>query len=115
MPAVVVNLPVKGKPTPFDITAEVRTACRSIVPPMVEGLERLIATFDPEFQPRIRQNIILGGGGSQIVGLDTFIERALDEYGGGKVNQVEEPCYAGANGALAIATDMPEETWEELR
>lgn len=112
---VKVTFPVDGKPRQFDVTSELRTACRSIVQPMVEGLERLVGTFDPEFQTRIRSNIILGGGGSQIVGLGDAIEQALGEYGGGAVHQIEEPVFAGANGALAIAVDMPEETWEELR
>jgi hypothetical protein len=28
---------------------------------------------------------------------------------------VEEPMYAGANGALKIAHDMPAEFWEQLK
>ena len=109
------TFPVDGKPRQFDVTNEIRDACRSIVPPMVEAVERLVATFDPEFQSRIRNNILLGGGGSQIRGLGRAIETHLQEYGGGKVFTVEEPCYAGANGSLAIAQDMPEDTWEQLR
>jgi rod shape-determining protein MreB len=31
------------------------------------------------------------------------------------VTTVEEPIYAGANGALKIAHDMPEEYWRKLR
>ena len=111
---VKVVFPVGGKPREFEITNEIRQACLSIVPPMVEALEKLVATFDPEFQPRIRNNILLGGGGSQIRGLGAALEDALEEYGGGRVRTVEEPVYAGANGALAIAQDMPEDTWEQL-
>ncbi len=110
-----VTFPVDGKPRTFDITGEMRRACRTIVPPMVEALERLVATFDPEFQSRIRNRILLGGGGSQMVGLGRAIEEALGDYGGGSVMTVEEPTYAGANGALMIAQDMPEDTWEQLR
>ena len=40
---------------------------------------------------------------------------ALQAYGGGKVRAVQEPVYAGANGALKIAYDMPVEAWEQLR
>ena len=109
-----VNLPVNGRPTEFDITEEMKQACGTIVKPMVEALNRLIATFDPEFQVLLRNNVLLGGGGSQIRGLDRALERALDELGGGRVNKVEEPHYAGANGALKIAHDMPEEYWEKL-
>ena len=112
---IIWSFPVDGKPRPFDITEDLRMACRSIVEPMVKAVERLVATFDPELQPRIRNNILLGGGASQIRGLGRAIEQALTEYGGGKVSHVEEPCYAGANGSLAIAQDMPEDTWEQLR
>jgi rod shape-determining protein MreB len=116
MPAVVANFPVKGKPTPFDITAYVRTACRSIVPPMVEAIGQLIGSFDPEFQERLKENVLLGGGGSMIKGLDVELERQMHEMlGGGRVVRVEEPMYGGANGALKIAHDMPPEYWEHLR
>ena len=74
----------------------------------------MVATFDPEFQAHLRNNVLLGGGGSQIRGLDRILERALDKLGGGRVVKVEEPLYAGANGALQIAHDMPEEYWENL-
>jgi rod shape-determining protein MreB len=116
MEPVLVNLPVKGKPTEFDITEEMRVACRSMVPPIVEGLGELIATFDPEFQDRLKKRVLLAGGGSQIKGLDTAIEREMHErLGGGKVLRIEEPMYGGSNGALKIAHDMPPEFWEKLR
>ncbi len=109
-----VTMPVKGKPTKFDITEEVYKACYTIVPPTVAALQDLIATYDPEFQVKMRNNILLGGGGSQISSLGRAIEHALDEYGGGNVTTVEEPQYAGSNGALKIALDMPEEYWREF-
>jgi rod shape-determining protein MreB len=116
MEPVIVTLPVKGKPTEFDITEEMRIACRSMVPPIVEGLGELIATFDPEFQERLKNRVLLAGGGSQIKGLDTAIEREMEErLGGGKVLRIEEPMYGGSNGALKIAHDMPAEYWEKLR
>ncbi|HTF88635.1 MAG TPA: MamK family actin-like protein [Planctomycetota bacterium] len=116
MPPAIVHLPVKGKPTEFDITDEVRTACRSIVEPIVEGLGELIGTFDPEFQERLKNRVLLGGGGSQIRGLDAAIEEHMRELlGGGRVLRVDEPVYGGANGALKIAHDMPESFWEKLK
>jgi len=116
MEKVVVDLPVKGKPTPFDITKEMRKACRSIVPPIVEGLGELISTFDPEFQQRLKDRVLLAGGGSMIKGLDTAIEREMHErLGGGHVIRIEEPMYGGSNGALKIAHDMPAEFWEKLK
>jgi len=116
MPPIVVDLPVNGKPTPFDVTEEVRNSCLSIVKPMVEGLANLIASFDPEFQNRLKNRVLLAGGGSQIKALDLAIEREMHaRLGGGKVFRIEEPVYGGANGALKIAHDMPAEYWEKLK
>jgi len=116
MAPVVVHLPVNGKPTPFDITEDVRNACRAIIAPIVAGMGQLIATFDPEFQDRLKNRVLLAGGGSQISGLDTAIEEEMAEHlGGGRVLRCEEPVYGGANGALKIAHDMPAEYWEKLK
>lgn len=113
---VVVEFPVKGKPTPFDITEPLRRACRRMVPPMVEALHQLIASFDPEFQDRLRNNVLLAGGGSQIRSLDREIENQMKErMGGGRVFRIDDPIYSGANGGLKIAHDMPKEYWQELR
>jgi rod shape-determining protein MreB len=111
-----VELPVDGKPTPFDITEDLRAACRSIIGPIVEGLGKLVATFDPEFQDRLKDRVLLAGGGSQIKGLDSAIEKEMQKrLGSGRVVRMEEPIYGGANGALKIAHDMPAEYWEKLK
>lgn len=115
MDPVTATLPVKGKPQPFDVTGLIYEACYTLVPPTVEALQDLIATYDPEFQAKMRNHILLGGGGSQITGLARAIEEALKEYGGGKVKTVEEPQYAGSNGALKIALDLPEEHWKRFQ
>ncbi len=112
---VKVTFPVNGRPTEFDVTEEIRAGCREIIPPMVDAVGSLIGTFDPEFQAKLRNNVIVAGGGSQIHGLGRALEEALGELGGGTVHTVEEPTYAGANGALQIAYDMPVETWEQLK
>ena len=84
--------------------------------PIVEGLAQLVGSFDPEFQDRLKNRVLLAGGGSQIKGLDMAIEQAMKErLGGGRVLRVEEPVYGGANGALKIAHDMPAEYWEKLK
>ncbi len=112
---VVVTLPVKGRPTKFDITTEMREACRSIIPPIIEAIGELIGSFDPEFQSRLRNNVLIAGGGSQIIGLAEEVELALNELGGGTVKRVDEPVFAGANGALKLAHDMPAEFWQQLQ
>jgi rod shape-determining protein MreB len=112
---VIATFPVRGRPTQFDVTNEVRRGCMTIVEPIVEAIDRLVSTFDPEFQGRLRNNVLLAGGGSRIHGLDRAVEEALQAYGGGRVRKVQEPVYAGSNGALKIAYDMPVEAWEQLR
>jgi rod shape-determining protein MreB len=107
-------MPVGGKPKEFDITDLVYEACYTLVPPTVEALQDLVATYDPEFQDKMRNHILLGGGGSQISGLGRAIEEGLKEFGGAQVTTVEEPQYAGSNGALKIALDMPEDYWKEF-
>lgn len=111
----VVSLPVGGKPTPVDVTDPLKAACMSIVGPIVDAVCGLIGKFDPEFQQRMRNNIILGGGGSQLKGLDRVIEAALKEYGGGKVTRVTDATYAGAVGALKLAMGMPAHGWTALK
>ncbi|HED64404.1 MAG TPA: hypothetical protein ENJ09_02500 [Planctomycetes bacterium] len=116
MERAVAELPVKGKPTEFDLTDPLREACRKIVPPIVEGLGELVSTFDPEFQSRLKNRVLLAGGGSMIKGLDNAIQQEMHRtLGEGKVVRIEEPIYGGANGALKIAHDMPEEYWEQLK
>ena len=112
---IMVDLPVDGKPTPHDLTQEVKQACEILVQPIVESIHKLIATFNPEFQDRLRNNVLLAGGGGLMRGLNSRIEEAMKQIGGGKVSVVDEPLYAGANGALQLAMDMPSEYWQQLR
>jgi rod shape-determining protein MreB and related proteins len=110
-----VTIPVEGKPTAHDITGEMKQACEILVQPIVDGVTKLISTFNPEFQDRLRNNILLAGGGGQMRGLNKRVEDGLSGIGGAKVTVVDEPVYAGANGALQLAVDMPGEYWQQLR
>ena len=111
---VMVTFPVDGKPTTVDITSEMRRACESLLAPVTETMLDLISRVDPEFQEKVRNNIILAGGGSQIPGLADALQKALGDMGGGRVRAVEDPVFAGSNGGLAIAIDAPETDWESL-
>jgi len=111
---VAVRFPVEGRPKDFDITDELRTACRAVVPGIVGSITELIATYDPEFQEAIRSNVILAGGGSQMVGLATLMRQGLQELGGGTITCVDEPVFAGASGALKMAQRMPKHFWQVL-
>ncbi|NQT19372.1 MAG: rod shape-determining protein [Planctomycetes bacterium] len=106
--------PANGSPTEYDVTDELKIACETILYEINDALHELIATFDPEFQQKLRSNVILSGGGSQMVGLPSRIRQDLEDIGGANVRAVEEPLYAGANGALQLAIDMPEEYWHRL-
>ena len=110
-----VMIPVDGTPTPHDITNELKAACEILIPPIVEGIKKLVSSFNPEFQEKLRQNILLSGGGGMMDGLNRRIEEGMKAIGGGRVTVVEEPLYAGADGALRLAMDMPGEYWQQLR
>ncbi len=109
-----VELPVNGKPVIHDIKDEIRRACESILPALVETTTEMIARVDPEFQMKIKNNIILAGGGSLIRGIAEYLQDALKEYGTCKVTRVSDPLFAGADGALKLAQDMPSKYWETL-
>ena len=112
---VVVDMPVDGKATKHDITAEMRQVCESIMPAVIETTAELISRFDPEYQDAVRRNIILAGGGSQIRGLARYIEREIGHYGPCKVKTVDDPLYSGAHGCLVLAKEMPTEYWEDAQ
>ena len=111
---VVVTVPVKGKATDLDITDEMRAACESIVSPICETMMDLLTRVEPEYQEKVRNNVILAGGSSAIPGLTDAIERALLELGGGHTSVVKDPIFAGSDGGLAIARDATSSEWERL-
>jgi rod shape-determining protein MreB and related proteins len=106
--------PVKGVPTELDITAEVRAACETLLGPTIETMLDLLSKVEPEFQERVRNNIILSGGGGLIRGLPEALEAALKQVGGGRVKYMDDPVFVGSDGGLALAMDAPESDWEKL-
>jgi rod shape-determining protein MreB len=111
---VLVTAPVKGVPTELDITNEMKTACETLLGPTVETMLDLLSRVEPEFQERVRNNIILSGGGGLIRNLAKSLEDALKEVGGGKVTYMEDPVFIGSDGGLALALDAPDGDWEKL-
>lgn len=110
---VEVEAPIQGKLLIHDITDELRRACESIMPPIVETVMDMVAKFDPEYQARIRSNIILAGGGSQIDGIEKYLETATEDFEPCTFTAVEDPLYVGADGALGLAQEAPEEYWQQ--
>jgi rod shape-determining protein MreB len=111
---VAVTVPVQGKAAELDITNEMRTACESILPPISETMIDLLSRVEPEYQDKVRNNIILAGGSSLISGLPDALEKALVELGGGRVTVTKDPVFAGSDGGLAIARDASNSDWEKL-
>jgi len=111
---VVVTAPVNGVPTQFDITNEMRAACETLLPPTIETMLDLLSRVEPEFQERVRNNIILSGGGGLIRGLPEALQDALKQVGGGKVTYMSDPVFVGSDGGLALALDAPDSDWEKL-
>jgi rod shape-determining protein MreB len=111
---VVVTAPVNGVPTQLDITSEMRAACETLLPPTIETMLDLLSRVEPEFQERVRNNIILSGGGGLIRGLAEALKDALKQVGGGKVKYMNDPVFVGSDGGLALALDAPDSDWEKL-
>jgi rod shape-determining protein MreB and related proteins len=111
---VVVNVPVKGKATELDITHEMQAACESILPPVFETMTDLLLKVEPEYQDKVRHNVILAGGSSLISGLAEAFQKSLSDLGGGRASVVKDPVFAGSDGGLAIARDASSSDWEKL-
>ena len=111
---VLVTVHAKGRATESDISNEMRAACESIRPPISETMIDLIPRVEPEFQEKVRNNVILAGGSSLITGLAAALEKALSELGGGRVTVVKDPIFAGSDGSLAIARDATSADWDKL-
>ncbi|HRC85090.1 MAG TPA: rod shape-determining protein [Thermoanaerobaculia bacterium] len=111
---VIVKAPVAGRPTELDITEPMRQACEALVPPLVETMIDLLSRVEPEFQERVRQNVILSGGTGLINGLGQRLQKELADVGGGRVRVVKDPVFCGSDGGLAIALDAGDTDWEKL-
>ena len=111
---VMVSAPVAGKPTQLDITADMKAACEGLLRPVAETMLDLLSRVDPEYQERVRNNVVLSGGTGLIRGFGGALEAALAEVGGGRVKVVEDPVFVGSDGGLAIALDAPDSDWEKL-
>ncbi|NGZ05826.1 MAG: hypothetical protein G8237_05660 [Magnetococcales bacterium] len=111
---IVVPMRLNGKPAELDVTEAVRLTCETIVVDIVENIKRMVLLFDPENQSEALANLILAGGGSRIRGLGAMIEAQLRDYGPVRVTAVADPEFAGADGALRLAMELPPEYWDQI-
>ncbi len=111
---IVVTLTEKGIPKEYEITDILRECCLQLTDPISQAMQQLVGSFDPDFQARLRQNIIVAGGGSRLKGIDIALEKSLSPYGGGEAICVQDAEYCGAIGALKMCLEMPPEYWEQL-
>jgi rod shape-determining protein MreB len=74
----------------------------------------LISRVQPEYQDRVRNNVILSGGSGLIRGFGMALQQALEDVGGGRVRVVADPLHVGADGGLALAMDAPPSEWDKL-
>lgn len=103
-----------GVPRRLTITNEVRKACESILPDLLDAIKSVLAGFDLERQDAALQNIYLSGGGSMIRGIDKVIAKELGEYGEARVKRVSDPFFAGCEGALKLCAAIPAKEWHRI-
>lgn len=111
---IVIKLTENGKPANYDITGLLQECCFKLTDPICGAVQKLVGGFDPEFQEKLRNNVIIAGGGSRLKGIDRAIEKGLEEYGGGDAFIIQDAEFAGAEGSLKMAIEMPSEYWEQL-
>jgi rod shape-determining protein MreB len=109
-----VELSVEGKKQVVDIGDLVRDACESAMPHIVQGIKNVVATADPEYQPILRNNIIISGGGSLIDGIAGRIADELSDIGDVNVWCCDDPVIQVATGALKLAQIMPDEQFTSI-
>ena len=111
---VMVDLSVEGKKQTVDIGDLIKEACEAIIPKIGNALKRIVAGADPEYQPVLRNNIIISGGGSLIGNLADRVAAEISDIGDVTVWCVEDPLEKVATGAMSLAMDMPDEMYTAI-
>ncbi len=111
---VEVSLSVDGKSQNVDIGDLIQEACEMLIPKVGNAIKRIVAEADPEYQPVLRNNIILSGGGSLIEGLAERVAREISDIGDVNVWCVENPLEKVAEGALMLAGEMPDDMYTSI-
>ncbi len=110
----IVELSVEGKKQVVDIGDLVQEACELIIPKIGNGIKQIVAGADPEYQPILRNNVIISGGGSLIEGLAARLADEISDIGDVNVWCIEDPIEKVATGALSLAEQMPDEMFTSI-
>ena len=110
----IVELSVEGKKQVVDIGDLVQIACEELIPHLVSAIKRNVAGADPEYQPILRNNIILSGGGSLIDGIADRVADDIADIGDVRVWCVDDPIARVADGALKLAMQMPDDQYTAI-
>src|SRR5437588_330742 len=81
---------------------------------IVESMLDLLSRVQPDYQEKVRNNIVVSGGTGLIRGLGPRLEQELAAVGGGKVKVVKDPVFVGSDGGLSIAVNAPDADWKKL-
>ncbi|MDP6864520.1 MAG: rod shape-determining protein [Candidatus Poseidoniaceae archaeon] len=109
-----VELSVEGKKQVVDIGDLVKDACGLIINKVGAAVKSIVASADPEYQPILRNNIILSGGGSLIEGVADAVAHEIADIGDVTVTCVDDPIEKVATGAMALAQEMPDEQYTAI-
>ena len=114
--SAIVEIPTKsGDTREFDLTNLIRDVCLGFASRITNSLLEHLSAITCEDFVITESSILLAGGGSQLSGLDEYIENTLDLSGRCNVQRVNDCRFAGALGALKLARELPTEGWEALR
>ncbi|HIJ38970.1 MAG TPA: hypothetical protein HPP80_08750 [Rhodospirillaceae bacterium] len=103
-----------AKPVTCDVTEAVKVACESLMPDIIESIEVLLRSFQPEYQKTVLKNIVVAGGGSRIRGIGDYLREQLRPFGEAVVTCVGDPTFDGCRGALRLAEELPPQYWRQL-
>lgn len=109
-----VELSVDGKKQVVDVGDLIQIACEELVPHIVKTVKGIVAGADPEYQPLLRNNIILSGGGSLIDGLADRVADELADIGDVRVWCADDPMVRVADGALKLSMVMPDDQYTAI-
>lgn len=111
---VVGSFPVRGHKVELDVTKEMGQACESIMEELTDKIYELMLRPKDESIDVLQQNVLLTGGGSQIRGITTYLEKGLRKRGvaNPRVRRAEDYKSLVAKGAYKVAENLREDQWQ---